>query len=188
MSDGRIVTRVVGIDPSLTSTGVAVLCFSGAPTITLHGRKGKTGETLVQRGERMQLLVAQVGAAARPDKQTLVVIEAAASGIPGGSVLDRHGLWWAIVQVLINAGAPVATVISTTRAKWATGKGGADKAAVASAVSRLLPEVHIPTSDAADALVLALMGAQRLGWRDELDTKYRTEAIAAAMWPNLEET
>ena len=63
----------------------------------------------------------------------------------------------------------------------ATGSGKGDKASVAVAVSRLAPEVHLESSDPADAMVLALMGAQATGQRPQ--SKARAECLAKAVWP-----
>lgn len=173
--------EILGVDPSLTSTGVALISGS---TITAGAicSKGKRDDTLPMRVARLDLLVAGV----RPwvPAGGLVVIEGPAFGAPGGSTWDRAGLWHRLVALFFEQGCEVAVVGNTTRSKWATGSGRAnkaDKAAVAVAVSRLAPEVHLDSSDAADALVLALMGAQATGLRPQ--TKARAEALSKAVWP-----
>ena len=50
-----------------------------------------------------------------------------------------------------------------TRAKYATGNGGADKRAVLAAVRAAYPQFTIRNDNEADAVVLAAIGARSLG-------------------------
>lgn len=185
--------RVIGIDVSLQSTGVAVVhrrdLAAAADTIP---SKGHRGDSLADRSSRM----AQIGTAVADwlyggpynvaGPPLLTVIEAPVPvQRPGGSTWDRAGLWWRIVTTALTCG-PVATVSPTTRAKWATGNGRADKAAVAAAMTRYAPQVQIDNSDEADALALAYMGAQKLGWLHATGS-VQYAALDAVTWPELPE-
>ena len=170
--------EILGVDPSLTSTGVCLISGSMITAAAVCS-KGKRDDTLPMRVARLDLLVAGV----RPwvPAGGLVVIEGPAFGAPGGSTWDRAGLWHRLVSMFFELGCEVAVVGNTTRAKWATGSGKGDKASVAVAVSRLAPEVHLESSDPADALVLALMGAQATGQRPQ--SKARAESLTKCVWP-----
>ena len=182
------IERVIGIDVSLTSTGIAVVHRDLRAAADSIPSKGQRGDTIAQRAQRMRQIGNQVGDwlyggtlnAGTPT--VLTIVEAPVSvQHPGGSTWDRAGLWWDIVARALACG-PVATVSPTTRAKWATGKGNADKAAVAAAMTRYAPQVEISNSDEADALALAYMGAQKLGWVIATGS-VQYAAIDSVTWP-----
>lgn len=170
--------QVVGVDPSLTSTGVALVSGTGVTSgvVTSSGRRG---DALPARDARLTGLVAGVMEWVPPG--SLVVVEGPSFASVGGSSWDRAGLWHRLVHAFHGAGCGVAVVAPTTRAKWATGSGKADKAAVAAAVARMVPTVELGSSDAADAVALALMGAQAVGLRP--DTAARMACLLKAEWP-----
>lgn len=170
--------KVLGVDPSLTSLGVALLTDTSVSAGAIAS-KGKRSDTLAMRDARITALVEGV----RPwvPSGGLVVIEGPAFGAPGGSTWDRAGLWHRLVNMFFAMGCEVAVAAPGTRAKWATGNGKSDKAAVAVAVSRLFPELELDNSDAADALVMAAIGAQVLGMRPQ--SKARGESARKVAWP-----
>lgn len=172
--------RVTAIDLSLASTGVAVHYPDGAITTDTIATKGKRGDTLADRRARLRAITARL----RDFNVTcsLVVIEGPAGAAPGGSTWDRAGLWWAVVDQFMGYN-PVGVVVPTTRAKWATGNGRADKAAVAVAMSKRAPEVELANSDEADAMALAWMGAQWLGWRP-VANRVEQACLDVARWPS----
>lgn len=189
---GRANAYVLGIDPSLTGTGVARVHHDGAVQVRHFGRKGKRAETLTDRRARIQELYTEAltwGLGWQPagddpvrDPQ-LAVIEAPSHGSVGGSAWDRAHLWWSLVA---GIGPPlVATVAPATRAKWATGSGKGDKAAVSAALQRIWPDVDIDCTDCADALALATMAAQHLGW-DVPTLQRHSDALAGVKWTRLE--
>jgi Holliday junction resolvasome RuvABC endonuclease subunit len=170
--------NVVGIDVSLVSTGVAVIPAQGQMVTGVITTNGHRGDTLLARTFRQRsILTAFVDYL--PPRVELAVIEGPSHGSRGGSAWDRAGLWWAMVRVLIGREIPVAVCAPTTRAKWATGSGKGDKAAVASGVTRITSSTF-STSDEADAAALAWMGAMRLGWRQGP----RPSAIDSIDWPD----
>lgn len=181
-------TRVVGIDPSLTSTGVALVTKDGAHVRRIQS-SGKRNDTIADRAQRIGRITGDLAPTTlfHPandwlDRCTLAVIEKPApSRGSQASKIDLYWLWGRVVEVAIRQCAGVALVPPSTRAKWATGKGNADKGAVAAAITRLRPDVELSCSDEADALCLALMGAQALGWTG--GAQYRHDALAACEWP-----
>lgn len=156
----------VGIDLSLTSTGVGIIsrlaggqCKVVAHTVT---SKGKRAASLVDRNERMVTLIKDIVRIAGVAE--LVVIEGLFGGAKAGSMLDRSGCWWFVVDALHRRGIPVAVVAASSAKLAIAGSGRADKAAMAMALSRLWPELEIANDDESDAVAFAHLGAVALGW------------------------
>lgn len=172
--------RIVGIDPSLTRTGVAVLdqgvCL---PWVFSQPTSGKRSATLDERAGRIEAITWNVTAPA--DGADLVAIEAPPFNLPGGSTWDRAGMWWNIVGRLIRQNVPVVEVYPTTRAKWATGRGDAGKDAVQREVEEMWG-LRVRNDDEADALALATMAAQ---WArlDVPTLDHQPDALDAVRWP-----
>lgn len=170
--------HIVGIDPSLTSTGVAVIHQRNAHspmtpghalpedsrTVELHRvqSKGKATASWDQRGDRLSLLVG--GIIDVVPQRALVLMESPAYGAKGSGQFDRAGLWWAVHTELRRAlGCRVVPVTPPQRAKYGTGAGNADKDRVLAAVVRRYPTIEVSGNDEADALIMAAMGARLTG-------------------------
>lgn len=150
---------VIGLDVSLTGTGVA-------SSMGWCERVGKVGVLKHTIGERVAILdgfladiMELVGV--RPD---LVVIEGASLHSQGMGTVERHGLWWLLVRKHMHRGIPLAIASPSSRMLYATGKGMATKEGVVDAVARRWPQ-YITRGDnnLCDAVVLAAMGADFLG-------------------------
>lgn len=176
-------TVVVGLDLSLTATGFAA--DGEWRSIT---SKGRAGDNLRARRDRLERLSAAIENAVdqasdrNPWRPALVVIEAPAFSRTTGHQHDRSGLWWLVVDGLIRTGYMVAEVAPTARAKYATGKGNAGKAAVVSAVSHRYG-VTFGDDNTADAFVLRAMGLDHLGAPLMPVPKSHREALAKVAWP-----
>ena len=149
--------RVIGIDPSLSATGV-VDADGGLHTITSKPDDG----TVADRARRIATITAHL----RPHRLTdahLVVIEGPAFSRQGqAGVHLRAGLWWRIVGLLHSAGVPVAEVSPSALKKYATGKGTADKSDMRMALYKRAG-LDVPSDDEADAWWLRQMGLAHLG-------------------------
>lgn len=154
-------TAVIGIDLSLTATGVAIV-GDASPYTTTFPSFGHRGDSLTQRAERLRSIVVRVRQRL-VSSTALVVLEGPSVMSKGGSNWDRAGLWWWVAAELTGLSYPVAVAPPTVVKKWAAGKGNADKAAVAAGVTRLWPDVEPGNDNEFDALAMATMGAQRLG-------------------------
>ncbi|HTF53655.1 MAG TPA: crossover junction endodeoxyribonuclease RuvC [Pseudonocardia sp.] len=175
---------VAGIDPSLTSTGIALI-NTDTGSVELHTvkSKGLATDPVMTRWERLKKISIEVrriiyGSA-------LVVIEGPSMASRHGSKHDRSGLWWMIVAHARAIDAAVTEVPPTVRAKYATGKGNANKDDVLLAVDRRYGSlVRIGGNDQADALVFAAMGARSLGYgiEDSLP-KVNIAAMQTVVWP-----
>lgn len=175
---------IIGIDPSLTATGIARIDQADPDietwTVTSSGRKTAT---IHERAHRLQSLTQQISAACT--NATLVVIEyPTLSQVRQGGHLDRHGLWWLLVTHLITNHIPVAVVTASGRAKYATGRGNAGKDEVMLAVARRYLNAIPANNNEADALILAAMGARHTGHPiEEHLPKTHLAAMDAIPWP-----
>lgn len=172
--------HVVGVDPSLTGTGVA----STAGWCERIGATDITTKTLDERLDAVDGLVDNIDAAiGRPD---LVCIEIPAFSRTGGGVLERSALWWTVVRRLRRRGIPVAEAPIQARMRYATGKGTASKGAIIDAVARRWPAFETGGDDnLADAVVLAAIGAEHLGHPLAPMPAAHRAALTAVKWPEV---
>lgn len=179
-------TTIVGLDLSLTSTGVALIAGNDISTYRVRS-KGSKDASIADTALRLDT-IAQFVIGWATDEWSLgldlAVIEAPSFGSRNGSQHERGGLWWKVAGILWEMDVPIATVAPTTRAKYATGSGKADKDEVLAAAIKRYPAAEITGNDVADAVVLAAMGARHLGVpvEDSLPAK-SLEAMATAKWP-----
>lgn len=176
-------TVVVGLDLSLTATGIATP--AGVRTITSSGRAGASLRVrrarLIDIATRVSLAVAEQTAASGLGG-ALVVIEAPAFSRTTGHQHDRSGCWWLVVEELLSAGHLVVEVAPTARAKYGAGKGNAGKAAVVSAVSHRYG-ITFDDDNAADAFVLRAMGCDHLGQPLAVVPQTHRAALDKVAWP-----
>lgn len=175
---------VVGIDLSLTSTGIAIIT-GGIATTQRVTSKGKADATLEQRLKRLNDLAATIADITEARKPTLVLIEAPSFQSKGGQAHDRSGLWWLVVTTLCHfPWIVVVQVPPSCRMRYGAGKGNAAKDDVLSAVVRRYPDVDVNGNDEADALILAAMGARHLGSPiEESLPKANLAGMAGVHWP-----
>jgi crossover junction endodeoxyribonuclease RuvC len=153
------VVKVVGLDLSLTCTGVAVATQNGAITDRITS-KPTPNATLADRAVRIGLITARVVDFVRG--ADLVIIEGPTYATSTGSQHDRSGLWWLVVNRLIAGTMPVVEVSPTTRCRYATGRGNASKddarhlghpleptkPDTGSGLVAILPQTHLAAMDA----------------------------------------
>jgi Holliday junction resolvasome RuvABC endonuclease subunit len=171
--------RVVGIDLSLNSTGVAIIAEHRAWTTTLipkwegHPAKGH---------RRLQLIADKITEwCADAD---LILIEGAAFGMPN-QAFQMGGAWYVVTHALWNEGQPYVVVPPACIKKYATGKGNAKKDLVGYEAVRRFPSVMMTTNDEADALWLAHMGCDWLGWPlITVPLANRTAMDSIRTWPD----
>jgi crossover junction endodeoxyribonuclease RuvC len=154
---------VVGIDPSLTSLGLAGVIDGMFGPVGRVVSKGHTTDTLGQRWRRQNIIVERVLTYVGDYEPDLTVIEGPSYASKNGHPHDRSGLWWRIVDALFNAGYSVIEVPPTSRMKYATGKGNVGKDIVMACAIKRYPKADITGNDVADAVILAAMGSRHLG-------------------------
>lgn len=188
---------VVGIDPSLTGAGLAIL-RDGGPVLL---RSLPTPTDIKDWDHRVRRITRQtwqivraIESKGRPD---LVLIEAPLTFGTDGDAYDRYALFVELMRQFQAWKTPVVVVHNLTRCKWATGKGGKSskelttkqhKREVMQAVRETWAPwaAHITNDDIADALTLAEIGARGCG--DELHFTPRRRHIEAMhnsiAWPS----
>lgn len=180
---------VIGIDPSLSATGVCVLnAVDNTAHVLTVGTKGSLSDGLAARAKRLETLTARLWhLATSAEGQVYAVIEGPAPGVSreaAGSRHDRSALWWDIVRMVRKTTGRWPLVLSPATLKvYATGKGNAGKDAVmASAIKRYLT-FDIGNNNEADAVILAAAGARVLGCPVEQSMpQTHLRALAAVTW------
>jgi Holliday junction resolvasome RuvABC endonuclease subunit len=156
---------VIGLDPSITSTGLALV--QDGQVIELGNTKS-TGK----KGASYDDWLARIDKVHRQTRVTLsdwldqhvidlAVIEAPSHGSKFGNPHERAGLWWRLYKDLSSWGISIKTLAPKSRAKYITGNGNADKTEVLAAARERWGE--IPNHDLADAVGLAMWGEENDG-------------------------
>lgn len=186
--------KVVGLDLSLTSPGLAAAYSGQLVEVGNPKSKGRRGALLAERADRLSGLGDVILSWVESHDPDLVVVEAPSYGSRFGSPHDRSGLWWLVVTGLRSHEYPypVAEVAPQSRAKYATGRGNSKKDVVAAAACHLygegaFPGVLIANDDVADAAILAAMGSRFLGYPMEgfelpADNLVSMDAV---VWPSI---
>lgn len=170
---------IVGIDFSLTSTGVCAITDGEAECITIRSKKEDSWHLFPERvqgiGNQISEWVAERG------YSPAWVIETPAFMARSSSLDRMFGGWWLLVDYMVrDCGWEAPLLVSPQQVKkYATSKGTAHKDDVVLAVDRRYPDVGIDGNDQADALVLAAIGAGAFGEPFETTTKYQQEVIEA---------
>ncbi|SIJ51543.1 Holliday junction resolvase [Mycobacteroides abscessus subsp. bolletii] len=198
--------RVLGLDPSLRRTGIAILTdFGGitAPSVLREmGEGSDERESYLQGNRRLRAVCANTmriiddyRSKIGPDNIDLAVIEGHAFSRNLPSVEDRHGLWHGLVGALDVRKIPIAIVQPSTRERFITGKASTGptalppderKALVLAEIRKLFPQHRIANHDVADAVGLALMGAMHLGMTMPFRLRRcHIEGVHPINWPAL---
>lgn len=168
--------RVLGLDLSLTSTGVATIDEDGLSAWVFK----PSGEGL----HRLRSAVAELAYWGRDID--LAVIEGPSYGSAPGQRghHERAGLWWMVRDVLDKRDVRVAIAPPKNLKLYATGKGNASKDMVLVAAAKRFPEWE-GGNDAADAAWLAAMGAHHLGRPFVNLTVTGRAALDGVQWPEV---
>lgn len=172
---------VIGLDVSITSTGVAGATWADTLRTWSLPRKGATRADRWARmcAAREQILPFIDGAA-------LVVQESPAystGDMPGSQ--DLAWLWWSVYARCAAREIPWVEVGTSTLKVYATGNGRASKEDVVQAVATRRRDVTFRGNDQADALMLAAMGLDTLGYPPVELPKTHRRALASVQWPVL---
>ena len=155
-------TTILGIDPSLTSTGLVVLSGSGE---TLHHEAVKTEpiRTEVDNGAltRFRAISGRILKTCGRYGPSVIVMEGLVVSVRGPSMIQMAGLHWHLRDRLAQEYPPVGGrmwLVSPAKLKQAVEcKGNAGKDEVQAAVKRIYG-VEFPSHDETDAYVLARIG------------------------------
>lgn len=179
---------VAGIDPSLTSCGIAILEHGQPAYLDAVGHGGRNGASYAHRSRRIVSQARTITGILATWQLDLAVIEGPAYAHANAYTHDSAGLWWGLYSALAARKVPIVVIAPQTRAKWATGSGRAEKRAVLETVRTWWPDkrAHIRNDDIADALVLAAIGAHHVGDPMPFPVKPRhTLALEAIAWPEV---
>ncbi|ANU79759.1 RuvC-like Holliday junction resolvase [Mycobacterium phage Sneeze] len=188
----------VGIDPSLTSTGVAVLVDGKPVHYGRYGRPGHNGASYTTRSRRVRRMIREVTEAAlTAGKPDVFVIEEHPYAVGNqGNEFDRAAVWHGIYGNLDAREIPGVVVNNTTGKAWVTGAGRASKEDVIAVIDDWYAgQLAEPLAswrknqnpdDVADALGYATMGAFKLGDPLPFEPKERHRtALALLPWPKI---
>jgi crossover junction endodeoxyribonuclease RuvC len=202
-----MIRRVVGLDLSLTSSGIARITAEtrladvladvrdGLGTERIDVRRSVTKappanlplpQRLAARSLRLRRAAGVICTLC--SGADLVVVEGPAYASDVGKAHDRSGLWWLVVARLTANRIPVVEVTPAQLKLYALGKGSGaetDKEHVLAAVIRRYLDVNVTGNDEADALILAAMGARHLGFPIEPTLpEAHLHAMTKVAWPN----
>lgn len=189
----------VGIDPSLTSTGVAVLVDGRPKHYDRYGRDGTNGATYTTRSRRVRKMIREVTTAAfscgTPD---VFVIEEHPYAVGNqGNEFDRAAIWHGIYGNLDARDVPGVVVNNSTGKTWVTGAGRVSKEEVIAVIDDWYAgQIEPPLKkwrktvdhpdDVADALGYATMGAYKLGDPIPFEPKERHRTgLMLLPWPKI---
>lgn len=167
--------KVIGLDLSLVSTGVAG-----------NGWADRIRPGDLRDIERLNYIEAAV-LEHISNRDDLIVIEGpsynSGTKVRQQGQHERAGLWWIIKRALARRNLPIAVAAPKARAKYATGNGNSDKDEVLAAAIRRFPGVNITKNDEADAYWLCAMGHDLLGHPLADMPKVNREALAKVAMP-----
>lgn len=189
----------VGIDPSLASSGVAVLVDGRLAHYARYGRAGHNGASYTTRSRRVRRMIREVTEAAftagPPD---VFVIEEHPYAVGNqGNEFDRAAIWHGIYGNLDARNVPGVVVNNSTGKAWVTGIGNPGKNGVIEVIDEWYAgQIEPPLSkwrktvdhpdDVADALGFATMAAYKLGDPIPFEPKERHRtALALLPWPKI---
>lgn len=176
----------VGIDPSLSSTGVALIGGEGSFELTTV----RSAPASDLRGQVFRLTSIVRGVLrALPDRFDVLVIEEPNSRMQYGGLGERNGLYWLILSQMMSRADLLLPVTPSTRAAYAAGdhrlpEDGkkTSKRAVIAEQERRFPGAVFRNDDEADALAMASMGARFLGHPVERVGLGKRESAAFLRW------
>lgn len=149
---------ILGLDPSLASTGWGVIRSEGARLSHIANGQIKT-DPEAPMAERLATLQAGVAAVIAAHHPARAAAEEIFVNKNPQSTLKLAQARGSVLAACGAAGLTVNEHAARLVKKAVTGTGGAEKVQVAAMVKVLLPGVQIAGSDAADALAVAIADA-----------------------------
>lgn len=158
-------TAVVGLDLSLTGSGLARIAWSSQARVVDTRRIGLAGITTMSdptdRARALHGLKTGIVEWAYP--ADLVVVESMVPNPVSRSTNERGALWYLVVLALLNRQVRVEYVHPGTLKRYGAGTGDAGKPAMRAAAREAFPDVVTSSPDEDDALWLAGIGVHMLG-------------------------
>jgi Holliday junction resolvasome RuvABC endonuclease subunit len=155
---------VVGIDLSLTATGVAAFGEHTSAPIVATVKTAADDNTVFGFTRRCWQIAEGIADTVGHVAPDLVIIEGLSYHSKSSSIDKIHASWWIVQDALEVRGWPAALKVTPNqRAKYATGKGNASKDSVLIETVKRYPDLNIRNNNEADAVILAAMGMRALG-------------------------
>jgi Holliday junction resolvasome RuvABC endonuclease subunit len=159
---------VIGVDPSITATGVAL---SDGSLITVGGKSDRGDERLLD-------IACLIGTSVT--RADLVVMEDLPTHAHGAGI---SGMVQGVVRLMcLRASVPYALVTAATLKKWATGSGNADKSDMRMALYKRTG-LDVRDDNQVDAWWLRAAGLECLGQSVVEMPTAQIKALAAVSWP-----
>lgn len=179
--------RVIGLDLSLTSTGIADFTHLPGQVVTKTIRSKPSGDTTLDMHTRLTRIVHEVAEYLlyMGPHPALIVIEGPSYGSKGNALHQIAGLWWLAVDRIIGHGYPIAVVPPSVLKKYATGRGNADKTAMAVALANRWGGNELRDDNQVDAWWLGAAGRDHLGLPYVKVPQAHREALAKVAWPEV---
>ena len=150
---------IIGLDLSLTATGMVVVVDNGRPSSTVIEPKALRGI------ERMRWVVREIRnrGVIRPDRMSqLILIEGFSFGSKGQAIFEIAGLGYLVRDFLYELAVPYVVVAPGQVKKFATGRGNVNKNIVLREVWKRW-QFDAADDNVADAFVLMKIGQCLLG-------------------------
>lgn len=178
----------MGIDPSMTSTGIAITCPGRPPsTYAIKSTPAPLAErTTNVRARRLGDIVRDARRIVSLHRPSLAVVESPVPNrrMKSAMLLERGAVYWNTLDMLDWFGIRIIECAPKQRALWATGDGAADKMSVAASMVAEHGLVF-PTDDECDAFVLAEIGQSLLN--PQRDTLAHRKDVVAALATQMKE-
>jgi crossover junction endodeoxyribonuclease RuvC len=177
--------RVLGVDPGLTRCGVGVVDGAVGRPLRLVAVEVLRTPAEADVAERLLRLAAELDARVAQHAPDVVAVERVFSQHNVRTVMGTAQAAAVAILAAARAGVPVALHTPSEVKAAVTGSGRADKAQVATMVTRLLrlPERPRP-ADASDALALAICQLWRGAAQARLTAALAAQPAAARPWPD----
>ena len=178
--------RVIGLDISITSTGLADFTHHGREVTTKTIRSKPAAPSTTAMHTRLTRIVHEITEhITRGPHPALIVVEGPSYSSKGNALHQIAGLWWLTIDALTIARHPIAVVPPSVLKKYATGRGNADKTAMAVALAKRADGYELRDDNQVDAWWLAAAGRDHLGVPYLPMPKAQREALDAVTWPEV---
>lgn len=168
--------RVLGVDPGLTRCGLGIVEGSAGRPLNLVAVDVVRTSAQLSLGERLLAIEAAIQAWVQRFEPGVVAVERVFSQHNVRTVMGTAQASGIAALVAARHGIPVATHTPSEVKAAVSGSGTADKAQVATMVTRLLRlDARPRPADASDALALAICQV----WRGAADQRLRAAVLAA---------
>lgn len=167
-------TRVIGLDLSLTATGVA--------DAEGHTQRIRCGD--LRGTDRLAWICSAISGHVQAGADLVVIEGPAYSRALGAGHHEAAGLWWLIAYHLDGLGVPRATVPPNVLKKYATGSGQATKADMRVELYKRTG-LDLRDDNEVDAWWLRAAGLDRSGAPPVKMPAAHREALTNAEWPGV---